>query len=918
MRFKVLGSVRVVVADVSMPIKRAQRRAILGYLLLNTDRLVTSEELVDALWGEDPPKSAKSQIHAAISALRAALGPDGQRSILSETGGYRLAITADELDLLRFNNLVAQAQAEQDPERAARQVREALALWEGPPLSGITARFADPARAVLQERYLSAYEFLVDIELSRGHHVELVPELMTQVETHPLREKLTGQLMLALFRSGRQMEAFAAYDRIRALLVEELGCDPTSELRAVHRYILEGDGAETVVEPAQPVVAPLQLIAQPSVLIGRDKELGILASLASGKASGGNASTVVIIDGMPGVGKTALAVYAAHQLAPSYPDGHLFIDLYGFSQGVRPLEPATVLRRMLSALGVADSGIPQTLDERAALYRSRLSQRKMIIILDNAASEAQVVPLLSAAPGCLVLVTSRLNLAGLDDTVPLSLDALSHVHAAELLAILLGRAGTHQDHDGAVDEMVELCGRLPLALRVAAARFRHRPSWTLGYMVQRLRSKDGRLKELRAGERGVSGTIGLSYRYLSETQQGLFRSLGVASFTIYDEFAAAAAANVAPHQARSLLEELVDANLVTQPVAGRFQIHDLVHLVARAAVLERTAQERAGSRQRLADSYVRSVLNATAAYRFGRVPSYLDCDVHPGSARSFADPASAMAWLDVESDNVIALIEDCAKHGLAEQAWRLSAIIGRYFSYTQRFDEWRMSHGIGWDAALLLGPGATAVMKMDSGLAAQARWDFEHALAEYQAAQQFSREGNDELLFAYSCAYTSRMYSVLERVDLAERDLTRALAAPAYQAEKQEMAWTVLELATLHTRQDKHEKAEAEFLAAIRAAEDFGDQNLACFAHHNFAYSLHLRGWIERAVYHNRQEIEIARGIGYVVREARGWEQLGDVYENTGSYAEAAEAWRQSVRIFERLNDRRADDVRQKLSGLPV
>ncbi len=569
----------------------AKQRTLLGVLLLNANRPVAVDRLVDALWPHGSPRTALVALRTYVSSLRQALGlgehPQLPR-LSTVPGGYQMNCTAADLDLLAFEDLVRegrQALYDDQPAQAAERLRRALALWRGRPFEDVAL---DPDLRLelirLEERKLAAQEAWLGTQLDLGHHEDVLTELDALVAENPLREMLWAQRMLALYRSGRRAEALRAYGDLRCHLVAELGVEPSPALQRLHVRILTGQAELPARVPRGAAVVPRQLPGDVGAFTGRERELAELVALATDRR---DPPVTGAIDGMAGVGKTALVVHAAHRLAGSHPDGHLFADLHGYAQGVAPADPADVLDRFLRALGTPGEAVPHGLEARAALWRTLVTGRRVLVVLDNAHSEAQVAPLLPGTRECTVLITSRRRLAGLDDVRSISLGVLPPADAVALFARSTAPERLAGEPQALVAEIVELCGRLPLAIRIAAARLRHRPGWALHHLAERLRVRHA-LSELTAGQRSVSATIDLSYRALGPDQQRMFRVLGLHQGIDIDTYAAAALDHVPVALADRLLEDLLDANLLQQDVPGRYRFHELVR--AHAAAIHATRE----------------------------------------------------------------------------------------------------------------------------------------------------------------------------------------------------------------------------------------------------------------------------------------------------------------------------------------
>jgi DNA-binding SARP family transcriptional activator/tetratricopeptide (TPR) repeat protein len=912
MRFLVLGPVSAEVDGQPVDLGRRRERHLLALLLLEAGRPVPATRLVDLLWDDAPPGDPRAALHIHVSRVRRRLSDVGADRfdvrVRTDPAGYALDTGRATVDVHEFRELVERARRTPAVADRAQLLRTALELWRGPALADIVPEpLRHRAAAGMDEARLAAVELRVAADLELGRHHDLVPELAALAAEYPARETLIGSYMVALHRCGRQQDALAAYRHTASYLRQQLGMDPSRELRELHLAVLRDDPALAMAgSPAPPrAPAPAQLPADLRSFVGRSGELDRLLAVRRARLDGA-APLVVTISGMAGVGKTAFAVHIGHLLRDAYPDGQIFMDLHGFADGLDPVTPSVALDRVLRAFGVGADQMPDTEDERVALYRTTLADRQVLLVIDNVASESQVARLLPGDPGCLTLVTSRLALGGLDEAVPVPLDVLSRDEAVDLL-------GTGGDAVNAT-AVVDLCGRLPLAVRLAAARLRHRPSWTMAHLAGLLRDEDGRLAELAAGERSVGAAIRLSYHHLRPDQRRLFRRLGYVPGPSVGPAAAAAVADVPASAAGRLLEQLVDVGLLEHRDDGRYATHDLVRLFARdAAAAEESADEAGRAVRRLAEAYLHSTYGAMDVIADGRTPHFFDLDFGSPHAETFADAAAATAWVQAECQNIIAVVAAAARHGAHDLVWRLALNLSRHLRRTVGLDDWTAVHRLGAQAAEALDdPMARAMMRLDRAywFVSQAR--FREALGEYEAAAALTAPLGDDLLRAYLDAYVGRVLQSLGELAPAAERLRSALATPAFQAETQEVAWTRLELAALYARQSRHDEAVTEFHRAITEADRLGDRALSCFGHHNLGFAYQLRNMSVQAERHTRCAIDIAQQIGYALREGRGWEQLGDILDTAGQPAAADGAWRRAIEVYERVDRRLADQLRRR------
>ncbi|MGW0843285.1 BTAD domain-containing putative transcriptional regulator [Streptomyces sp. NPDC002787] len=737
LEFRLLGPVEAWHGGRPLRLGGPKPRALLAVLLLRTGQVVPTDALVDVIWGDEPPDTARALVQTYVSALRRALPAEVAEALETRPPGYVLRPGVGRFDLAEFEARTAdgrRAAAEGDHEEAARLLREALELWRGPALGGVgdalrgeAGRLEEARQAVLEERIAAELE-------SGGHETELVTELTALVGARPTRERLRGQLMLGLYRLGRQADALAVYARGRAVLADELGLDPGPELNRLYEAILRADPAllvpttATAAPPPAAALRPVSLLP-PAIgdFTGREEELAQVVGELTGERE---AMPVVVVSGAAGVGKSALAVQAAHRVAAEYPDGQLYAELHGFSE---PVPPAEVLGRLLRALG-ADP--PEDTAERGDLFRSMVAGRRMLLVLDDANGEAQVRPLLPGSATCGVLVTSRARLAGLVGARRTDLGVLDDVRGLELLTRVTGPERTPDDprEEAAARRIVELCGGLPLALRIAGARLATRRHWTPSVLAERLADEHRRLDELAVGDLEVRAGLGLSYQALDECARRVLRRIATLGSADVALWTVAALADMPEDEAEEILERLLDAQLIDCPGRDqigqpRYRLHDLVRVyAAERAETEDPVDDRTQAvgralsaglwlmdrvtetapsgavvlRQRLALKG-RGAVTCAAPPRGrdqphttgGRTPAEPPTPVGAQTAhRALADP---FAWFDAEADTLTTAVERAAALGLHTLACEAAAALcSSSFAIKNRFDAWWRSH----DAAL--------------------------------------------------------------------------------------------------------------------------------------------------------------------------------------------------------------------------
>jgi DNA-binding SARP family transcriptional activator/tetratricopeptide (TPR) repeat protein len=590
-RYRMLGPLEVVDDHGrAVPLKGRRQFDLLAAFLIEPNQVFPAGQLVDVLWPLDPPPTARQQLHNTVHRLRQLIGAQ----LVTAGQGYRLIVAPDERDVDVFEALAADARddvAAGELERAAARLHEALELWRGQPLDGVTTPAAGVESARLAERRLAVLEERIAVDFRLGRHAELVPELFALVAAHPLHERLRGQLMTALYGSGRQADALAVYRAGRQQMVDELGIEPGPALRQIQQAILRrelpvrpprknadsaadsaADRAAAALAMTEPPRPPRQLPPEPAVFVGREAQLA--AALAALEPNG-----MVAFHGLGGVGKSCLALRAAHAVADRFPDGQLYIDLQGATPGRSPVPPAEALGRFLRALGVPHGELPAAPAEAAARFQSVLADRRVLILLDNAADVTQVVPLLPASAGCAVLITSRAMLATLD-ACPVAVGTFDRDESVHLLELLTGADRVAAEPEAAA-VIAERCDHHALALRIAGARLKARPDWSLARFGQRLADQRRRLDELRVADLAIRSCFTVSYGALADAAAvRAFRLLGALDVPETGVALTAVLLDTDTTVAERALDHLVEARLLEPLAEGRFRMHDLLRLFA--------------------------------------------------------------------------------------------------------------------------------------------------------------------------------------------------------------------------------------------------------------------------------------------------------------------------------------------------
>ncbi|MFJ9696752.1 AfsR/SARP family transcriptional regulator [Kitasatospora sp. NPDC101183] len=671
LRFQVLGPVQAWLEGRELSLGPPQQQAVLTTLLLHGGRPVTTQDLVDGLWGDRPPTQAVAALRTYVSRLRAVIEPSREirkpaELLVSVADGYALRVPGPALDLTVFEGLTTQATAARvsgDKHEAYRLLAQALDMFSGRPLTGVPGPYADAQRLRLAERQVTASEELCSTALEIGLHSEIVGELNNLTAEHPLRERPRELLMLALYRCGRQAEALGVYTDTRKLLIEELGVEPGAGLSTMHNRILAADptlvlsaaddAAPREEGPSTPP-APAQLPADISDFAGRSNLVDDLSEILM--SATGQAVVVTSLAGIGGVGKTTLAVHVAHRVRSVFPDGQLYVDLRG--AGASPADPVAVLGDFLHALGVAET--PDSLEQRSALYRSLLANRRMLILLDNAHDAEQIRPLIPGVSGSAVLATSRSRLAGIPGAQLFDVEELTSDEALALFSAIVGESRVKAEPEAAMT-VVTACGFLPLAVRIAAARLASRPRWSVSDLARRLADQRRRLDELQLGNLAVETTIGLGYGQLSEAEARAFRFLALIDAPDIPLSAAAALLGTDDLTAEDLAEALVEANMLECFSPGRYRYHDLLRLYAQRKN-ERIGDTEAQAEavHRLFDLLVPTMRNAAQAIEpNGTLPELMTTPVSSGIP--LATSGSARDWLRTEGSLLLSSVETAAR-----------------------------------------------------------------------------------------------------------------------------------------------------------------------------------------------------------------------------------------------------------------
>ncbi|HEV2371011.1 MAG TPA: BTAD domain-containing putative transcriptional regulator [Streptosporangiaceae bacterium] len=949
LRVQLLGPVQAWRDGQELDLGHPRQRAVLAVLAMASGRVVSRDELIDAVW-DKPPARADTTLYSYVSRLRKALEPGtggrARAELLATAGvGYVLQAAVTQVDATVFVaglDTGRRARAADDPAGAASALAGALELWHGTALAGMDGQWAEAQRVRLGEARMVAVEEWAAVRLELGHHADTATELAALVESHPLREELRRLLMLALYGSGRQAEALALFHDTRQVLARQLGIEPSPGLRRVHQQILTADpalglpprgvglGAEAKAAPpraappkaAEPktaapkVMAPRQLPADVSVFTGRQAELAHLDRLRG--------PVVSVVTGSAGVGKTALVVHWAHQAAKWFPDGQLYVNLRGYHPS-SPVSATEALARFLHALGVADAEIPLGEAERAALWRSVMADRRLLVVLDNAANVAQVRPLLPGAGPAMVLVTSRDSLSGLiavDGAHRLPLGLLTGPEAVTLLRSLIGQ---RVDADTpAAERLASQCARLPLALRVAAELAASRPDEPLHVLTSELAAQPGTAELLDPGgdpHSAVATVFSWSYQHLDPDAAQMFRLVGLHPATHFGAYAAAAltaglassaqsaASTASAARVRRLLATLARAHLLAPGTRGRYSMHDLLRSYAAGlAAAHEGEQACRAALTGLFDYY----LAACAAAMDALVPAERhrrpDPPPTPVPLPDVATPASARAWLDAELPTLTAVAGHAADQGWPTHAIRLAATIAGGYLDLGHFTEGIVILGHALAAAQSVGDRAAQVRALVSlGHIHSEQAHPGQAIASLKAAVEIARDMDDRMLQGRALGTLASAYSLQGHYQQARDCYEQALVAFRELGEAVGEATNLANLGLLDIRQGRYADATGIYEQALALFRRIGHRLGECNALCNLGEAYYRRGDYELATTHQREALAASREIGWQMGEAYALNGLGDIFHRQGRYGQAMASQAEAAVLFAEVGDREGE-----------
>jgi DNA-binding SARP family transcriptional activator/Tfp pilus assembly protein PilF len=881
---RLLGPVDVLADGTVRQVHGLRRKAVLAALALQPGEIVSVDKLIDITWDGQAPATAAAALQNMVSHLRRVLGD--KAAILAHPPGYVLGSgePTDEVqatDVLAARRLIGRAAQSTDLGERQALLEEALALWRGQPvveLAGLA--WFDQQAQRLEELWLQVHQTLTETRLALGQHAQLIPELEALSGRYPHDENTRRQLMLALYRAGRQGDALAAYQRLRHSLREDLAIAPSPPLRELEAAILRQDPALDPTLPPPPTAGPVldklvpaQLPSALATFTGRGRELARLDSLLTGNGGGpAQPATVVIsaISGTAGIGKTTLAVHWAHRVASWFPDGQLYVDLRGFDPSGQAVDPAEAVRGFLEVLGVAPDQIPTGVDAQIGLYRSLLAGRRILVLLDNARDAEQVRPLLPGTPGCLAVVTSRNQPSPLVATGGahlLTLDLLSTVEARDLIARRIGAERVAAEPD-AVEQIIAGCARLPLALAVVAARAAAHPDFPLATLAAELGDTTGALNALRGGDAvtDVRAVFAWSYRLLGSDAARLFRLLGLHPGPDIGAPAAASLAGLPPEQARTLLAELAREHLVTEHTPGRYTCHDLLRgYAAERAHAHDSPDARHAAMERTLDHYLHTGYAAAMLINPDRDPIELGPPKTGVWAESLGDRDHALAWFSAERPVLLAAVQLAAASGFDNHTWKLASALGTFL----------LRHG---------------------------HWA-EHITIQHTALEA-TRRLDDRAAEAHIKHGIALGYFRLGRLDDAESEYRQVLEQYAELDDPNRLAAVNVGLAAVTDKQGRLDDSITHNRRALDLYRMTGDRVGQANALNNLGWHSALLGDYRQSVTYCTQALNMLQDLGHSFEVAGVWDSLGYAHRGLADYDQAVACYQHAADHYRDLGDR--------------
>jgi DNA-binding SARP family transcriptional activator/tetratricopeptide (TPR) repeat protein len=913
--FQALGPIELVVAGHRLDLGPARQRAVLTVLLVDAGRVVPVETLVDRVWGDRPPRHVRNVVYTYVTRLRRileqAVDRGGQAALLRRPGGYMLDVDPTRVDLHRFRAVVSAASDPAGDEERATALREALDLWHGPPLAGVSGDWAARVRSSLEQQRVAALSEWSEVVLRLGRPAVVIEELQQRLTEYPLAEPLMAHVIRALYDDGRQAEALARYAEARHQIAEELGVEPGEQLRRVYEAILHGrpNGSAGSVGRSGPAI-PVQVPGGPPGFSGRATEVGTVRALLS--ATGHTRPAVAAISGVGGVGKSALALHVAHMVASQFPHGQLYVDLQGARAGLAPLDPEEALGRFLRALGDQEM-TGKTLAELSARFRELTAARRLLVVLDNARDAAQVRPLQPTGAGCAVIVTSREVLATLDGATHIRLDVMAGDEAVALLGRIAG-AERIQDDLPAAEDVAGLCGHLPLALRIAGARLVTRPGWPVRALADRLTHAARRLDELQAADLVVRSSLAVSHQALVEgtdptdrAAASAFPLLGLPEWPHLCVPAVARMLDRPEAETERMLERLVDAQLVQSVEPGRYRLHDLLRLYAREVADDRSG---AAALRRAMEWYLAATWQTFRLVRPGDPRAELGIRWASPSGYAPTTAVAALDWLDSERPNLLAIVAQAAATP------DLDADVGIGLGLALPMLVWVRGHWRDW---LRLGHTAlTAASRAgdrtgeayghhDLGAAYERQGDYKQAQTHFRNALAIFIEVGDRHGQA-ACLYAIGMIYCQRRDGEAALDFTlRSLSLRRTIGDRRGESTCLRLLGSIHYFAGRFAQAGRCHQEALDIYRELGDRHGQATALSNTAEVRCEEGDYSSALAQQEKALDIFREVGDRYGQAVSLNNLGRMKHLAMRYAEAVDCYEDALTVFQELGIRQSE-----------
>ncbi|MEU8390851.1 BTAD domain-containing putative transcriptional regulator [Micromonospora sp. NPDC048843] len=909
-RVRLLGPVEVVVAGSPQAVNGVRRKAVLATLALHAGRVVSIDRLIDVVWGDQLPATAANTLQRHVSYLRGVLGEP--LSIVARQPGYLLDTGPDSTDVQAAERLIELARRSTDRNEQVRHLTAAVALWRGPPLADVagSAWLEEQAEHLARLR-LEAERSLAEARLSVGEHAGLVPGLERLVRQHPFDEHLHAQLMLALYRDGRQGEAVATYRRLRDNLRENLGLDPGPRLRDLECAILRQDSAIAAPAAAAPQRVAAQLPPPVPTFTGRGAELAALDALVD---RGG----AVVVSGTAGVGKTALAVHWAHRVAERFPDGQLYVNLRGFDPAATPTEPARALHGFLEALGVPVARMPRDPDTMASLYRTTVAGKRLLVVLDNARDAEQVRPLLPGSPDCLAIVTSRDQLIPLvvtESAQPVPLDLLSPGEARDMLVRRLGERQVAAE-PAAADTIADRCARLPIALAIVAARAATNRHFSLAAVAGEL----GDLDAFRAGDEAtdVRAVFSWSCRTLSPAAARLFRLLSLHPGPDVSAPAVASLAGVGEQATGPLLTELTRANLFTEHTYGRYAFHDLLRAYAAGLADEaESPAERRAAIHRLLDHCLHTAHAADLALH----PHFSAISLPPPPAGVTPERprsrSAAAAWFTTEVPVLLAAVPLAARSGFEGHAWRLAWAMAGFLHRQGHWQDWLGTQQIALAAASRIGDQAGQGHAHRSlGLACSRLRRYDEADDHLRRALDLFTEVGDDAGRAHTCLNLGQLAERQGQHQQALRHSRRALTLFRGTGNRAGQGYTLNAVGWQEALLGNYQHALESCGEALRMLQEVDDVQGQADTWDSLGHAHHQLGDDRRAIACYEHALELFTQVNDRYAEASTYVNLGGSHRALGDLGATRGAWRRALTILDELGDADADSIRADLDQL--